>query len=61
MVWKSDQKNRHKLSRVINIASKLIGKQQIQLSVLYHNSIKRKTVEEEIFTNGLLFRPQYRL
>ena len=36
-------RNKLKLSSVINTASKVIGKQQIPLSVLYHNSMNRKT------------------
>ena len=36
-------KNRTKLSRIVSIASKILGSRQLQLSQLYQVSVKRKT------------------
>ena len=36
-------KNRTKLSRTVNIASKIVGSRQLQLSHLYQVFVKRKT------------------
>ena len=38
-------KNRAKLARVVNIATKLIGREQNQLSLIYNVALKRKAIQ----------------
>ena len=40
-----NSKNRTKLARIVNIATKLIGREQNQLSKIYNEAIKRKSIQ----------------
>ena len=40
-----NSKNRTKLARIVNIAIKLIGREQNQLSRIYNEALKRKAIQ----------------
>ena len=40
-----NSKNRTKLARIVNIATKLIGREQNQLSKIYNEALKRKAIQ----------------
>ena len=40
-----NSKNRTKLARIVNIATKLIGREQNQLSKIYNETLKRKAIQ----------------